>query len=189
MGKREQIVQAALELFCTEGFQATSTAKISKKAGVATGTLFIYFNSKQELINQLYLESKKEMSQMIHGELRDGLTPKEQLWRFWYCSVIWAIDNSLKFRFLNQFRTSAFISKLIKEEVDTLFEDFDILMRKYVDEGVFGDYSIEVVYTSYTGQFMEMIHYVLNSNTMTEDEEIAKFVTDSFQILWEGVAK
>ena len=58
MEKRAKILEAAIILFTENGFDNTSTASITNKAKVATGTLFYYFNSKKELISKLYLETK-----------------------------------------------------------------------------------------------------------------------------------
>ena len=52
LSTKDKIYQSALELFASQGIQATSTAQISKKAGVASGTLFVHFKSQQELIEK-----------------------------------------------------------------------------------------------------------------------------------------
>ena len=49
LSTKDKIFQSALDLFASQGIQATSTAQISKKAEVASGTLFVHFKSKQEL--------------------------------------------------------------------------------------------------------------------------------------------
>jgi len=46
LSTKDKIFQSALELFASQGIQATSTAQISKRAGVASGTLFVHFKSK-----------------------------------------------------------------------------------------------------------------------------------------------
>jgi AcrR family transcriptional regulator len=46
---QEKILRVALELFSTRGFYRTTTRRISRKAGVAEGTLFNYFRSKEDL--------------------------------------------------------------------------------------------------------------------------------------------
>src|SRR5689334_17659099 len=46
---QEKILRVALELFSTKGFYKTTTRQISRKAGVAEGTLFNYFRSKEDL--------------------------------------------------------------------------------------------------------------------------------------------
>ncbi len=51
--KKEKILQAALELFATEGYNATATSKIAKKAGVSEGLIFRHFNNKKGLLEAL----------------------------------------------------------------------------------------------------------------------------------------
>ena len=52
--KRQALLEAALELFAEHGLTRASTAQIAKRAGVASGTLFFHFNSKEELIHALF---------------------------------------------------------------------------------------------------------------------------------------
>ena len=54
MEKREKILAAALNLFVEFGFHGTPTSKIAQKAGVANGTLFHYFATKEELVVALF---------------------------------------------------------------------------------------------------------------------------------------
>ena len=51
---RQRLVRAALELFTAEGYHATTTGEIARKAGVAEGTIYKHFRSKQHLLNELY---------------------------------------------------------------------------------------------------------------------------------------
>ena len=54
--KEQKILDTSLKLFVERGFHGTSTAEIAKTAGVATGTLFHYFKTKEELIDSsIYL--------------------------------------------------------------------------------------------------------------------------------------
>lgn len=47
---REAIIAAALNLFVTNGYHATSISMIAKEAGIATGLMYHYFKSKEELL-------------------------------------------------------------------------------------------------------------------------------------------
>ncbi|HAK97177.1 MAG TPA: hypothetical protein DCM87_19860 [Planctomycetes bacterium] len=49
--RREQIVDAAVEVFAGKGYRAASIADIIEKAGVARGTFYLYFTSKEEAFN------------------------------------------------------------------------------------------------------------------------------------------
>ena len=62
MDKRQQILDAALKLFVEYGFHGTPTSLIAKEAGVANGTLFHYFSTKDELVVALYSSIKSRMS-------------------------------------------------------------------------------------------------------------------------------
>ena len=53
LDKRENFLNAALKLFVANGVQNTSTAAIAKEAGTASGTLFLYFPTKQDLLDEL----------------------------------------------------------------------------------------------------------------------------------------
>ena len=67
LSTKDKIFQSALDLFASQGIQATSTAQISKKAGVASGTLFVHFKSKQELIDTIYISIKKNAFADLNG--------------------------------------------------------------------------------------------------------------------------
>jgi len=62
--KRQNILNAALKTFVKRGYPETRVAEIAAEAGVAEGTLYNYFQSKEELLLALFDE---KWSQIIHG--------------------------------------------------------------------------------------------------------------------------
>lgn len=63
--KRKRIMDVAFRLFSDKGFHGTTTAKIAKESKIATGTLFNYFKTKEELINELYLQVNVDLHEYI----------------------------------------------------------------------------------------------------------------------------
>src|SRR5437870_11719101 len=59
---RERIVKAALSLFQTKGFDATTTKAIARKAGIAEGTVFNYFRTKEDIALHFF---EQEVDQAI----------------------------------------------------------------------------------------------------------------------------
>ena len=53
---RQRIVETALRLFGAHGFDATTTRDIAREAGIAAGTLFNYFHTKEDIVGQLAAE-------------------------------------------------------------------------------------------------------------------------------------
>jgi AcrR family transcriptional regulator len=89
--KREAILQAAVHEIAGAGLGA-STAKIARRADIAAGTLFTYFASKEELLNELYLELKAE----VYTRVNIGFPHKGSLERraqhIWSSYLDWAIE-------------------------------------------------------------------------------------------------
>jgi TetR/AcrR family transcriptional regulator, fatty acid metabolism regulator protein len=54
--KRRQILDAAVRVFARQGFHATRVSDIADEAGVAYGLVYHYFNSKEEVLNELFVE-------------------------------------------------------------------------------------------------------------------------------------
>lgn len=65
MSKRQQILDTTLELISELGFYATSIADIIQKSNTAAGTIYYHFKNKEDLIDTLYNELKKEMGNAI----------------------------------------------------------------------------------------------------------------------------
>ena len=58
--KKKKILESALKLFIEKGIDNTSTSLISKEAGIAAGTLYIYFETKVALISELGTSIQEE---------------------------------------------------------------------------------------------------------------------------------
>ena len=80
--KRKAILDAALQICAERGIGAAPTSAISRAAGIAEGTLFTYFKTKDELLNELYLELRSEFSRHLtefpHG--KDARTRLRYIW-------------------------------------------------------------------------------------------------------------
>ena len=71
--KREAIANAAIELITTNGFADTSMSKIAKAANVSPATIYVYFENKEDMLNQLYLMVKRELSEAMLAGYDDSL--------------------------------------------------------------------------------------------------------------------
>jgi len=74
---RQRLARAALELFTTKGYHVTTTPHIAKKAGVAEGTIYRHFTSKQHLLNEVFRGAARWAQQAI-GDVATG-TPQDRL--------------------------------------------------------------------------------------------------------------
>ena len=69
---RQRLIRAALELFTSRGYYETTTAQIAKKAGVAEGTIYRHFRSKQQLLNELYRAAQRWAASVVQDAAAAG---------------------------------------------------------------------------------------------------------------------
>jgi len=75
--RRQQIMDAALELFAREGYVHCSIARLTAHAGISKGLLYNYFESKEALLVAIIEESLEEILTYIDPDQNGVLTPDE----------------------------------------------------------------------------------------------------------------
>jgi len=183
--KKAALLQAALKLFTEKGFHGTSTAQISKEAGVATGTLFNYFPTKEHLINDLYFEVKEELSSRMGQDVQIQKTYREKLRKMWYNLVEWGIENQEKFHFVGQFCSSPSITSHTREVVMEEYVFFHDLVMEGLANGELGDYPAEMITTMFYQSSRTIVDYILYSEP--QDRDIA--IENGFQVVWSGLTR
>jgi AcrR family transcriptional regulator len=107
--KRRAIFEAAARVIVAEGLGAGVSA-IAREAGIPKGSVFTYFETKTELLNQLYLELRKEMGETamewVHGE-QSAAKQLARIWEFW---MWWAENVPEKRRAMRQLEGAKEIS-------------------------------------------------------------------------------
>jgi TetR/AcrR family fatty acid metabolism transcriptional regulator len=67
--KRDRILDAATKVFAKKGFHATRVSEVAKAAGVADGTIYLYFKSKDELLVSLFEDRVEKLLSYMKDEL------------------------------------------------------------------------------------------------------------------------
>src|SRR6202050_3874427 len=103
--KRSALMRAATRVIVTQGMGA-QTAVSAREAGVASGSLFTYFETKKVLFNELYLELKAEMASAALENLPRNASLRKQLFFVWSNWMHWVISAPDKRRALAQLSVS-----------------------------------------------------------------------------------
>lgn len=77
--KRARILNSAVRVFAENGFYATRVADVAKAAGVADGTIYLYFDSKEELLISLFEDRVEKLLAYMRDELPSHKDAKEKL--------------------------------------------------------------------------------------------------------------
>ncbi len=79
MRKREQILQSATALFVAHGYRKTSMEEVAVAAGVAKGTVYLYFRNKAELLFHAVAFQNQQYMGELSAALDPELNPRDQL--------------------------------------------------------------------------------------------------------------
>ena len=134
--KSKRILAAALHLIAESGFQAATTDLIAREAGVAAGTVFLYFASKDALILELYRSLRLEMMDAVGLQLDRSLPVRQLLRLVWLRSIDASIESRRRFVFLQQFHHSPYSSLLGSDEKRSFLEPIFGLVETAMQKGL-----------------------------------------------------
>lgn len=78
--KYYQIINAAVNVFAENGFHGSKVSKIAKAAGVADGTIYLYFKSKEDILTTMFKEKMGEFIEKIVNKIGEKKTAEEKLY-------------------------------------------------------------------------------------------------------------
>ena len=130
--KKLALLDAATTAFAQSGI-AASTALIARSAGVAEGTLFRYFATKDDLLNALYLHLKQNLCQTMLANMDRALTqPKEHTRNIWNSYIDWGIRNPVAHGAIRQLGVSEKINAETEQAVHEMFPELHELCRRSI---------------------------------------------------------
>ena len=120
--KRERILSAAERIFARHGFFAAKVSDVAKEAGVADGTIYLYFKSKDDLLISLFERRMQQVNDTLRTAIATVKSPRDQLRAFITAYLQLVHDEPSAAEVLTiELRQS---SKFMKEYENPQFADF-----------------------------------------------------------------
>lgn len=120
------IRRALRDLVAEHGFHGASMGAVAKEAGVATGTAYVHYESKEELVYATYLEIKQRLSDEVLPMVDLAAAPRDRFIQLWKGIYRHYRAEPARARFLAQLEASPFYveaSKRLEESGDRLLEE------------------------------------------------------------------
>jgi len=165
--KYHQILEAAVRIFARQGFHQSTIAQIAKEAGVADGTIYLYFKNKDDILVQFFSHRTKQVFESFREEVDQGQTSLDKL-------------RNLINRHLNEFqrdRNGAVVyqvethqsSRLAEEQIKEMSQMYRDLISEIVEQGqqegqIRKDLYVGLVKRFIIGAVDEVINTWLHSN-------------------------
>ena len=184
MDKRQAILQVMLRLITEQGIHATPMAQVAKEAGVAAGTIYHYFSSKEQLVNELYLEVKREFGQVLNLHLLVDLPFKEQFWKIWQALYQYYVENPLAFGFSAQLAHSPLIASEIKETGKTHYQPIYDFFTAGMQQGLLKPMDVTLMAELIYGNVAVTVQLQQSGESSISPE----LLEQAIQFSWDGVA-
>lgn len=131
--KREAILRAAISVFAHNGYFNSKVADIAREAGVADGTVYLYFKSKEEILHSIFDRSMEEAIAAGKKELKRISDPREKLRSIAHLHLErLGADRDLAVVFQVELRGS---TKFMEEFSAAGFAEYLDLIRTTIEEG------------------------------------------------------
>ncbi len=114
--KRNALVKATIQLVNNNGFHATSMSKIAKMAKVSPATIYLYFENKQDLVNQTYLEVKSGYTDYAFANYNPEMTVEAGFRLIWHRIADFKLKECESALFLAQCDNTPMIDEPSRQE-------------------------------------------------------------------------
>lgn len=130
--KKKMVMESALQIIHEHGFHGCPMSMVAKNAGVAAGTIYTYFQSKDELINGLFYYVKNTLYTIALKADNPQADYKERFFNFWNAVNSHYTERPELHKFFEQFRTSPYNTA----EKQTEEDDWHDWLHNFIQEGI-----------------------------------------------------
>lgn len=143
--KRQAILDATLGLISQNGFHGTAMAKIAQEAGVSTGSIYTYFDSKDELIDELYKSVRRRSARAILENLDQTQPIKTQIRQILRNIIRYAIHHPQESAFVEQYMRSPYYHPNIDVELSQDYQPLHACFERARRERIIKDFPQDVL--------------------------------------------
>ncbi len=181
--KKEAILRSTLELIKDNGFHGTPISLIAKKAGVASGTIYHYFPSKDAIIIELHRQIKKQMVAAMFNESSSKKEYKQQFFEGWINLCKYFINNPSSLIFTEQFNCSPYVKTLSKKDAKASVNKFNEFFQSGMDKGYLKKMEYMLIASAVFGCITATAKYHVAGHFGFKDADLCKIAN----ILWDGI--
>jgi AcrR family transcriptional regulator len=181
--KRNAILSAAIEVFAERGLSAATSA-ISAAAGVAEGTLFTYFKTKDELINALYREIKLELADAMMSDFPRRASIRVRMQHVWNHYLTWGVTNPSQHKALQQMTVWGGLTKESRHAGTAPFVEIEKMAEAAVAQHVFLDRPLEFIAAAMSALADTTMDFMRRDPKQSD-----MYRKQGFEMLWAGVTR
>jgi len=183
VSKVEAIYRATLTLVKDRGLAGVTMGDISKEASIATGTLYIYFKNKDELIRALFTECRKQSAQYYFQSVEEQPSFEQRMEKLFHNIICYKMKNFEVSAFLEQSYHSPYVDVIdLKKKQKALSPLFD-LIKEGIENKKIRNTEVQLVVSYLFGIINEMVKKAYFSNKKITET----IIKEVYAMYWNGI--
>lgn len=185
--KREKILKSVFVLTGKQGLASVTISGISKTAGIAAGTLYIYFKNKEEVVQLAYAAVEDQMTQAMYRDFDINVPIKQSLKQIYINMLNYRLQNYDETVFIDQYQQSGYIqlnfSKQLAEYERQNKSLYDLL-EKGQQEGIIKALDAIVLISFFDGAVRSCSTGIIQKLFPLSQQ----LIDDCFDMIWRGMS-
>jgi len=181
--KIEKIFEATFALIARNGIHNTPVSAISRKSRVATGTIYHYFESKEALINALYLSLKEKMLQAVMAGHDAERGYRAKFFRIWINYYDYLVDNAEVLSFVEQCSNTPIITDETQKTADAIVSPLLKFFQEGIKNGALKQDNVQLIVSLLHGSVVSLAKLQI-SGRLDATNEVKQSVAE---FCWKGL--
>ena len=181
--KLKAIARATFDLVGQTGLSGLTMPAIARRAGVATGTLYVYFKSKDELLTALYEQAKTATAARVMAGDDPSAPLRSRFQRMWRNLLDNRLAHAAEMVFMEQYINSPWYSEASRTLSARLIRDWLDVIESAKAQQVIKDVPTPLLVNAFAGSVRETAQLILSGTLAATDAHLAM----AFGLCWDGI--
>ena len=178
--KRDKILFKMLELVVKQGIQGTPMSQLVKESGVAAGTIYHHFSSKEEILNELYLHLKVDFGKALTKNLNPEVYYQPTFEQIWANLYHYYCDNELAFQFSEQIIHSPIITEETRLKGEIYYLPILEFFQAGIDDKILREMDLRLMTNLIYGNVVTAVHLTISGDLIMTDERLSICMASSW---------
>jgi AcrR family transcriptional regulator len=168
---REALLDAALEVMSERGFHGTSVPELAERAGIGAATMYRHFESKEALVNALYVRAKRQLATLLWEALPPDLPARKALHEVWARMARAAVRHPTLLVFLEMHHHATYLTPETVAECEQLvMGPLEAVIRRGQADGVIRSGEPAFLLSFLWGAFLGLLKPAMEREVKVDEE-------------------
>ncbi len=181
--KQQAIADATFALVAQVGLSGLTMAGIARQAGIATGTLYVYYKSKEDLLNALYEQVKGALGRLITADVEPGMPFRARFQRNWLVMLRFRMAHYAETVFMEQYYNSPWFSEASRQFSARFTNDCLGFFDEARAQQIVKDVPTMLLASTFFGSVRETANLLRGGDLPDTEAALAQ----AFSIFWDGI--